>query len=99
MLEIEKDMHNSKLKPIWESVCLNCKYVVDDELHILLYCKTNEKLRIDFLSSIEHSIPNIVTMHHMDKFRSIMSSLDKLVLRNLAKFIYQSFEIRKQLTH
>ena len=79
---------------IWKP---HCKYAVDDELHLLLFCKVNDKLRKDFMSSVIHYIPNITTIHHSDKFDSIMSSSDKNVLRNLAKFIHESFEIRKQI--
>ena len=97
LLEIEKARHQIKIPPIWDRVCPHCKYAVDDELHLLLFCKVNDKLRKDFMSSVIHYIPNITTMHHSDKFDSIMSSSDKNVLRNLAKFIHESFEIRKQI--
>ena len=96
-LEIEKARQQAKIPPIWERLCPHCKYAVDDELHLLLFCKINEKLRIDFMSSIEHYLPNIAAMHHSNQFSLIMSSSEKFVLRRLAKFIFDSFEIRKHV--
>ena len=57
-LEIEKARHQAKIPPIWNRLCPHCKYAVDDELHLLLFCKQNKPLRNNFLSSIEHHLPN-----------------------------------------
>ena len=97
LLEIEKARHQAKIPPIWNRLCPHCKYAVDDELHLLLFCKQNKLLRKNFLSSIEHHLPNIAAMHHIDRFIQIMSSSNKFVLRELAKYIYDSFEIRKNV--
>ena len=94
-LEIEKARHQIKIPPIWNRLCPYCKYSVDDELHLLLFCKQNKELRIKFMSDIKPYFPQIATIHHSTKFNLIMSSSDKFVLRKLAKFIYESFEIRK----
>ena len=96
-LEIEKARHQAKIPPIWNRLCPHCKYAVDDELHLLLFCKQNKLLRSNFLSSIEPHLPNIAAMHHIDRFCQIMSSSNKFVLRYLAKYIYDSFEIRKNV--
>ena len=53
-------------------------------------------MRSEFITSITSNIPNITAMHHNDQFKTIMSSSDKFVLRKLAKFIYEYFEIRKR---
>ena len=88
-----------KLKfPLFGTVYAPIVYAVDDELHLLLFCKQNKPLRNNFLSSIEHHLPNIAAMHHIDRFSQIMSSSNKFVLRELAKYIYDSFEIRKNAT-
>ena len=96
-LQIEKCRHQANIPPIWERVCPFCRCAVDDELHLLLFCRTNANLRCDFMSSIAHLIPNLDAMHHLDQFTNIISSSDKFVLRKLAKFVYNSLEIRKCL--
>ena len=95
-LEIERARHQVNIPPIWNRCCPHCNYAVDDELHLLLFCKTNEFLRVNFLSSISDLIPDIAAMHHLDIFIKIMSSEDKHVLRKLAKYVYESLEIRKR---
>ena len=49
------------------------------------------------MSSIEHCLPNLVAIHHSDKFILTMSSLDKFVLRKLANNVFDSFKIRKHV--
>ena len=95
-LEVERARHQRNSKPIWERVCPHCKFAVDDELHLLLFCKTNINARETFMSSISPLIPNLAAMHHQEKFLKIMSSENKHVLQHLAKFIYKSFEIRDE---
>ena len=95
-LEVERARHQRNSKPIWERVCPHCKFAVDDELHLLLFCKTNINARETFMSSISPLIPNLAAMHHQEKFLKIMSSENKHVLQHLAKFIYKSFEIRNE---
>ena len=95
-LEIERARHQQNIKPIWERVCHHCKFAVDDELHLLLFCKVNIEARNKFMTSIASLIPNLAAMHHQEKFIQIMSSKNKYVLQNLAKFIYESFKVRNE---
>ena len=95
-LEIERARHQAVIPPIWERTCPFCPHAVDDELHLLLYCTKNREIRNDFLELVNDIIPDIDTMHHIDKFVTIMSSTDHSILKSLGKFIFESFEIRKR---
>ena len=96
-LEIERARHQNKIPPIWDRLCPHCKFAVDDELHLLLFCKSNMKIRKQFLASIVPFLPNLAAMHHEVQFSTIMSCTNNTVIKNLAKFIYNSLETRKKL--
>ena len=68
---------------------------VDDELHLLLFCTKNNKIREEFLKRVYEIRPEMAAMQHNEKFYSIMSSTDSEILRLLGKFIFNSFKIRK----
>ena len=94
LLQIERARHQLRVPPIWERVCPHCEYAVDDEIHLLLFCKCNIELRNRFMVDIEPFIPNLAAMQFMDKFTSIMSSKNSNVLIKLAKFVHESFKTR-----
>ena len=94
LLEIERARHQPRVPPLWERVCPHCEHAVDDEIHLLLFCKCNLELRNRFMVDIEPFIPNLAAMHFMDKFTSIMSSTNSNVLNKLAKFVHESFKTR-----
>ena len=96
-LEIERARHRDKIPPIWERLCPHCPYAVDDELHLLLYCKSNTNNRKIFMASIVNIFPNLAAMQHEEQFSLIMSCYNDTVLRNLAKFVYDSLELRQRL--
>ena len=94
-LEIERARHQNAIPPIWERNCPFCPMAVDDELHLLLFCTKNSKIREEFLKRVYEIRPEMATMQHNEKFYSIMSSTDSEILRLLSKFIFNSFKIRK----
>ena len=93
-LEVERARHQNCIPPIWERTCPFCPYAVDDELHLLLFCSRNRELRGQFLNILFDNQPDIAEMHHSDKFVSIMSSTNHILLQALGKYIFESFKIR-----
>ena len=61
---------------------------------MLLYCSQNREHRDTFLNIVFDIQPEIARMHHLDKFNSIMSSQDSVILKALGKFIFESFKAR-----
>ena len=93
-LEVERARHQNVIRPIWERNCPFCPYAVDDELHLLLFCSKNRENRESFLRIVLDNQPEIAHMHHIDKFKSIMSSQDHDILKALGQFIFESFKVR-----
>ena len=93
-LEVERARHQNCIPPFWERTCPFCPYAVDDELHLLLFCSRNRELRGQFLNILFDNQPDIAEMHHSDKFVSIMSSTNHILLQALGKYIFESFKIR-----
>ena len=79
---------------MWERTCHFCPYAVDDEMHLLLFCRSNKEVRETFLNTVYNTEPEISEMHHSDKFVAIMASQNHIILQALGKFIFESLKIR-----
>ena len=50
-LEIERGRHTNPLTPISERLCPSC-HVLDDEIHLMLFCTRNMNLRQKFFNDL-----------------------------------------------
>ena len=94
-LEIERGRHCNPKLPICQRLCKHCN-VIDDEMHFLFHCNTNSKERSAFFTCAEFEIPGFKDAELIVKLNLLLNSKDKRLLTLLGKFIFKSFEIRKE---
>ena len=95
-LEIERARHKNPIPPVNDRLCPICN-VIDDEIHLMLFCKANQSIRNRFLSCLNGLYPVLKEMQPRQQFCLIMAKEDENLLCILAKFIYDSFEIRGRI--
>ena len=72
-----------------ERTCPYCECYIEDEFHFLLICPLYTVIRNVYIAKYYREYPTL------DKFYSLMSSTNTLIIRNVAMFIYYAFEERK----
>ena len=93
----ERDKHN-KNTPANQRFCLSCKSgEIDDELHLLLKCKTHDLERRNFFAIISSHIQleTSSTSTPIELLNLIINSDNKKVLFELGRFLKIAFNKRK----
>ena len=93
-LGIEKGRHTKPKTPLEDRLCDTCR-VVDDEMHFFLHCKLNEIERNTLYSKLSEKHPGFYNFDDSEKCITMMTSECSQILTWVGKFIYCSFENRK----
>ena len=94
-LGIETGWHTKPPKPQEQRLCLYCRSVcVDDETHFLTECDIHTETRQSFVSNIKSHIDGYEDLSANGKFVTVMRSSSAVVIKELAKFVYNAFQQR-----
>lgn len=75
-----------------QRVCLICNSGdIEDEYHFIIVCPVYNQLRSLYIKRYYYSRPSVY------KFTEMMNSNKKIVIKNVAKFIYNAFNLRLSL--
>ena len=93
-LEIEQGRYRGI--PPDQRICKQCTAdAVEDEVHFLISCTKFKQIRSLFLADISEHLPrNFDEMSDDNKFIWLLSSEDTTILNPLAKFVFDSFQLR-----
>ena len=94
-LLIEKGRH-LKLERS-ERKCPFCKIEIEDEQHFLTKCPAYTAERTHLEKVANSSCKNFSALNENQKFIYLMSNDDYVVIKSLAKFIFESFDKREKL--
>lgn len=90
-LRIETGRHESPKLPVEERLCTKCDLnEVEDELHFLLICSSNQSLRIKLTDTATRIIPNFRELNNLQKFIAILTSAHTEVLTELGNFLNET---------
>ena len=73
-----------------QRICPLCSKGIEDKYHFLLICKYYDNLRISFIPQMYYEKPTIY------KFNQLLSTSSVELLNNVCKYLYLSFELRKE---
>ena len=94
-LGIETGRHTKPPKPQEQRLCLYCRNgSVDDEIHFLTECDIHTETRQRFVSNIKSHIDGYGDLPASGKFVTVMTSSSEVVIKELAKFVYNAFQQR-----
>ena len=87
--------HRPRPTPVEDRICMYCndnmnEKIVEDECHALMVCPKFEVMRGELMEVVSQHLPNFifcVFLTQAEKFCFIMSSLEPLVIKALAKFV------------
>ena len=87
--------HRPRPTPVEDRNCMYCndnmnEKVVEDECHALMVCPKFNVMRGELMEVVSQHLPNFlsfVLLTQAEKFCFIMSSLEPLVIKALAKFV------------
>ena len=94
-LAIEKGRHTKPKTELNKRICYYCK-CVEDEIHFLLNCPIYSDDREKLLQIVEIKNKDFDSLDNSAKFRLILENNDPHILKNLGKFVYNSFEKRDE---
>ena len=93
-LNIEKGRHTKPKTKLEDRLCTLCDlFEVEDELHLLMYCKSYELERMMLFEKISGTIP--LTDDKECLFTKLMSCTEENVIFSLCKFLVKCFKTRK----
>ena len=81
--------YRSQSIPLNERKCIICNNV-EDEFHFILECTNYNENRRKYIKKYFWQRPNI------PKFIELMTSTNKMIIRNLASYVYEAFGVRYQ---
>ena len=97
-LEIERGRYvRPRVSP--EQRLCSTYHVIDDEIHFVTKCRINSCERKSFFQKMSFVDPNFTAVDDKNKFVYLMQSQDQRTLRWLAKFLYNSFNIRNEIIY
>ena len=95
-LEIEMGRHTRPPVEADLRICKTCKEKkIDNEVHFLTECTSNAPLREDLFTKAESAIKDIATLTKEERFVSLLTTNDKNLIINVAKFVCDSFTLKK----
>ena len=97
-LEIERGRYVRPRVSPEQRLCSTC-HVIDDEIHFVTKCRINACERKSFFQKMSFVDPNFTALDDKNKFVYLMQSQDQRTLRWLAKFLYNSFNIRNEIIY
>ena len=94
-LGIETGRHTKPPTPKEKRLCLYCNNgFVDDEIHLLTNCAAHTDIRHRLTTNIEDFLEDYDDLSDVQKFISVMSSSNKVVINELARFVHDAFKQR-----
>lgn len=81
--------------PVYERKCTFCKSEVEDEIHFIFNCTSNNTLRRPFIESLDSLCKKFKNVCNKDKFIWLMSNECENVIEIFASYIYSCFQLRK----
>ena len=94
-LAIETGRHCRPKKSVENRICEYCTAkLIDDEAHFILKCTYHTVERRKLFESARDVIYNFDRLPDKNKFVKLVSSLEKPVIKALAKFVYTAFMAR-----
>ena len=94
-LGIETGRHTKPPTPQEKRLCLYCDNgLVDDEIHLLTNCAAHTDIRHRLTMNIEDCLDDYNCLSDVQKFISVMSSSNKAVINELARFVHDVFKQR-----
>ena len=78
-----------------QRLCSTC-HVIDDEIHFVTMCHINACECKSFFQNMSFVDPHFTALDDKNKFVYLMQRQDQQTLRCLAKFLYNSFNIRNE---
>ena len=97
-LEIERGRYVRPRVSPEQRLCSTC-HVIDDEIHFVTKCRINACERKSFFQKMSFVDPNFTALDDKNKFVYLMQSQYQRTLRWLAKFLYNSFNIRNEIIY
>ena len=97
-LEIERGRYRRPRVSPEQRLCSTC-HVIDDEIHFVIKCRINACERKSFFQKMSVVDPNFTALDDKNKFVYLMQSQDQRTLKWLAKFLYNSFNIRNEIIY
>ena len=79
--------HRPHSIPYEERKCIVCD-TIEDESHFILECSRYADIRKKFINRYYWSRPNVL------KFNELMTSSNPRIVKNLASFVFEGFQIR-----
>ena len=68
---------------------------MDDEIHLVTACTSNATLRDPLFSETESYVRGFTDMTNESKFITLLTTNDKHLINKVAKFVHDSFTLRK----
>ena len=68
---------------------------MDDEIHFVTACTSNATLRDPLFSETESYVRGFTDMKNESKFITLLTTNDKHLINKVAKFVHDSFTLRK----
>ena len=68
---------------------------IDNEVHFLTECTSNAPLREDLFNKAKSTIKDIAKLTKEEKFVNLLTTNDNNLIINIAKFVCDSFTLRK----
>ena len=95
-LEIEMGRHTRPPVEADLRICKMCKEnKIDNEVHFLTECTSNAPLREDLFNKAKSTIKDIAKLTKEEKFVNLLTTNDNNLIINIAKFVCDSFTLRK----
>ena len=92
---IEKGRHLKIEKS--ERLCHFCKNEIEDEKHFLTKCPLYSPERIILHSVCTQNYPRYENLNEYQKFIFLMSNENENIIKALAKFVCNSFDLREKI--
>ena len=93
-LKIETGRHSNI--PVESRLCDDCTDKIEDEQHAMIDCKLYETERQDLYKLVENMSPSFKNLDKREKFIWLMATRHKEILTQIAKYLYNSTQLRKK---
>ena len=93
ILDIERGRYSRPKTPIMQRICPRCK-ILENEIHFITSCKLYHVNRCNLYNYVLKRNPQLLLLNDEDKFVFLLWSNNKLMLCQLAKFLFEAFRIR-----
>ena len=92
-LEVERGRYTNPKTPLEDRLCSVCG-IIEDELHLLVGCRSYARERQELFEKIPNLFPQFQHMDNTDKFVFMLCYPDPNILTAVGKFIHTCFQLR-----